>query len=123
MTRGVIEADLHGVIQAFRTGPAEQIFRGRQKREITLEEVIHRGLILIVDLPAADGGGPNMTALVALKLALTQRLVSRSTALFENEALSRRGVVVVQDEAQILLSESEAKALSVIKSDFERFTV
>lgn len=115
VTRGVIEADMRGVIQTFRSGPAEQILRGKDKREITLEEVIDRGLILIVDLPAAETGSANWPALVALKLAITQRIIGRYTARFDGRPLSGRGVVIVQDEAQLLLSDSEAKALSVVR--------
>jgi len=115
ITRGVIEADLRGVIQTFRSGPAEQVFRGRGKREITLEEILHRGLILVIDLPAAESGSANWPALVTLKLALTQRLLGRYTALWNGEPISRRGVAILQDEAQLLLTDSEAKALSVIR--------
>ena len=115
VTRGCIEADLRGVIQSFRSGPSEQVFRGKGKREITLEEIVHRGLILVIDLPAAESGSPNWPALVALKLALTQRLLGRYSALWNGEPISRRGVVILQDEAQLLLSDSEARALSVIR--------
>jgi hypothetical protein len=115
VTRGVIEADIRGVVEAFGSGPAEQVFRGKGKREITIEEVIDRGLIMIVDLPAGDSGAANWPVLVTLKLALTQRLIGRYTAKFNGRPLSRRGAVIVQDEAQLLLSESEAKALSVIR--------
>jgi hypothetical protein len=114
-TRGVIETDLRGVIQSFRSGPAEQIFRGKNKQEITIEEIIHRGLILVIDLPASDSANANWPALVALKLAITQRLIGRYTAFFDGKPLSRRGAVILQDEAQLLLSDSEARALSVIR--------
>jgi hypothetical protein len=115
VTRGCIEADLRGVVQTFRSGPTEQIFRAKGKREITIEEIIHRGLILVIDLPVAENGSANWPALVALKLALTQRLLGRYTALWNAEPISRRGVVILQDEAQLLLSDSEARALSVIR--------
>ena len=115
ITRGCIEADLRGVIQSFRSGPADQVFRGRGKREITLEEIIDRGLILVLDLPAAESGSANWPALVSLKLAITQRLLGRYNALRDGMPISRRGVVIVQDEAQLLLSDAEARALSVIR--------
>lgn len=114
ITRGVIEADLRGVIQTFRSGPAEQIFRAK-KQEITIEEIIDRGLILVIDLPAAEMGNANWPALAALKLAITQRLISRYKAQWCGKPISRRGAVIVQDEAQLLISDSEAKALSVIR--------
>jgi type IV secretory pathway TraG/TraD family ATPase VirD4 len=53
--------------------------------------------------------------LVALKLVITQRLLSRYNAQWNDNPISRRGVVILQDEAQLLLSDSEAKALSVIR--------
>jgi hypothetical protein len=53
---------------------------------------------MIIDLPAAESGSANWPALVALKLAITQRLLSRYTALHHGTPLSRRGVVIVQDE-------------------------
>lgn len=115
ITRGCIEADLRGVIQAFRAGPAEQVFRAKQKREITLEEIIDRGLILVLDLPAAESGSANWPALVILKLAITQRILGRYNAQWDGAPISRRGVVILQDEAQLLLTDAEAKALAVIR--------
>lgn len=114
-TRGVIESDLRGIIQSFRAGPANQIFRAKEKAEITIEEVIDQGLIFVIDLPVAESGNASWPALVALKTAITQRLIGRYKARLAGFPLSRRGVAILQDEAQLLLNDSEAKALSVIR--------
>lgn len=115
VTRGCIEADLRGIVQSFQTGTAKTIFRAVAKHEISIEEVIDRGLIMVIDLPVAESGNASLPALVALKLAITQRLIGRYKSLYKSRPLSRRGVLIVQDEAQVLLSDLEAKALSVVR--------
>ncbi|MDQ6625645.1 MAG: TraG/TraD/VirD4 family protein, partial [Verrucomicrobiota bacterium] len=88
---------------------------------MTLEEIIHEGRILILDLPIAESGGSTLTALLAVKVALSRLLVGRYRALHRSQPLSRRGVLVIQDEAHLLLSRpkqgtsSEGAALSVIR--------
>lgn len=84
ITRGCIEADLRGVVQSFHTGAAKTVFGAVGKREISIEEVIDRGLIMVVDLPVADSGNASLPALVAMKLALTQRLIGRYTARYKD---------------------------------------
>jgi hypothetical protein len=119
-TRGIVEADLRGVVECFRRGVAGKLF-APAPAEVTLEEIVHEGKILILDLPIAESGGSTLTALLAAKIALTRLLVGRYRALNRGHALSRRGVLVIQDEMHLLLSRpkngasSEAAALSVIR--------
>ena len=114
-TRGCIEADLRGVVQSFHSGAARNVFGAAGKHEISIEEVIARGLIFVVDLPAADSGNASLPALIALKLAITQRLIGRYKSIYRSRPLCCRGVLVVQDEAQMLLGDSDAKALSLVR--------
>lgn len=119
-TRGIIEADLRGVVECFRRGVAGKIF-APSSTEVTLEEIVDQGKILILDLPIAESGGSSLTALLAIKIALSRLLVGRYRALNRGHSLSRRGVLVIQDEMHLLLSRgkngtsSEGAALSVIR--------
>lgn len=119
-TRGIIEADLRGVAECFRRGVASRIFASASDG-LTLEEIVHEGKILILDLPIAESGGSSLTVLLSIKVALSRLLVGRYRALHRGEPLSRRGVLVIQDEMHLLLSRpkngtsSEAAALSVIR--------
>lgn len=119
-TRGIIEADLRGVVECFRRGAAAKIF-APSADEVSLEQVIHHGKILVLDLPVAESGGATLPALLAIKIALTRLMVGRYGALCAGEPLSRRGILVIQDEAHLLLSRpksgtsSEGAALSVIR--------
>ena len=107
-TKYSILADIRGVLDTFKTAePSRYLFGsgpGMSDSPLTLEEVIHTGKILVVDLPLADGGNSSLPVLLALKLALFGRLLGRNAALCNGEALCERPVLVVIDEFQNLVS-------------------
>ncbi len=102
-TRGCIATDLRGVVETF-TGPLGNLVLAQRKRTTTLDEVIHRGLILVIDLPLGDSGNATLPALVAIKLALFDRLLGRLSARCGGRPLSRRPVAVFVDEFHCLAS-------------------
>ena len=120
-TRGCIEADLRGVVECFRSGPAQTLFRPNAEKEITIEEIVDRGRIAVIDLPLAESGGASLAPAMAIKIALARLLAGRLRAGRDGKTLNRRGVLVVQDEAHLLLSKpksglsTEALTLSIIR--------
>ena len=107
-TRYSILADIRGVLDTFKTAETSRYLFGdgpsMSEIPLTLEEVIHTGKILVVDLPLADGGNSSLPVLLALKLALFGRLLGRNAAQFNGEPLCQRPALVVIDEFQNLVS-------------------
>ena len=104
-TKYSIVADVRGVLDIFTNAETSRYLLGDDDtNQFTLEEVIHEGKILIVDLPLADGGNSSYPTLLALKLALFGRLLGRNSALYKGDPLRRRPVCVVIDEFQNLVS-------------------
>ena len=103
-TKYSILADVRGVLDTFQNAETSRYLLGTGTNQLTLEEVIHEGKILIVDLPLADGGNSSYPTLLALKLALFGRLLGRNSALHNGQPLCRRPVCVVIDEFQNLVT-------------------
>jgi len=103
-TKYSILADVRGVLDTFQNVETSRYLLGASPNPLTLEEVIHDGKILIVNLPLADGGNSSHPTLLALKLALFGRLLGRNSALYKGKPLCRRPVCVVIDEFQNLVS-------------------
>lgn len=103
-TKFSIVADVRGVIEAFMIPETRRYLFGQDQHPLTLEQIIHDGKILIVNLPLADGGNTSLSTLLAIKLALFNRLLGRNSARYGKHHLSKRPVCVVIDEFQNLVS-------------------
>jgi len=102
-TRGCIATDLRGVVEAF-AGPLGKLILSPGRQTITMDEVIQRGRILVIDLPLGDSGNATLPALIAIKLALFDRLLGRLSARCDGKPLCRRPVTVFIDEFHCLVS-------------------
>lgn len=101
VTYSCVESDLKGLIQTILEGPLKKILLA--PKTVSLEEVIHKGLILIIDFPGAIAG-PERIAMLAIKLALRTKILQRLTLLFEGEALNtERPILWVLDEGHSLV--------------------
>jgi len=104
-TRSCVLSDLQSLVQLLRSGPAANVFNPNHGAAVSLEEVIHEGKILVLDLPLSDSANATRPVLLAIKLVLMNRILGRNSALCRGKQLNReRPVVIVIDEFQSLIS-------------------
>jgi hypothetical protein len=104
-TRSCVLSDLRSLVQLLRRGPAGSVFSPARREMVSLEEVIHDGKILVLDLPLSNSSNATRPVLLAVKLALMNRILGRNSARFDGEQLNqRRPIVIVIDEFQSLIS-------------------
>jgi hypothetical protein len=104
-TRSCVLADLQSLVHLLRSGPAGNVFNQNNCTTVSLEKIIHDGKILVLDLPLSDSSNATRPVLLAIKLALMNRILGRNRALCEGQKLNRtRPIVIVIDEFQTLIS-------------------
>jgi hypothetical protein len=104
-TRSCVLSDLRSLVQLLRSGPAGNVFSPAHKVIVSLEQIIHEGKILVLDLPLSDSSNATRPVLLAVKLALMNRILGRTSALCCGEQLNqKRPIVIVIDEFQSLIS-------------------
>lgn len=75
-TWSCISAELGALCNLFDQEPLSTLLHPGKKL-VSIEEVIDKGKILVIDCPLADSGGASRTALIAIKTAITNRLLCR----------------------------------------------
>jgi hypothetical protein len=92
---------------------------------VTIEDAVHHGKILVIDLPVAGSGGGSRSAMVAAQLATFTTLLARSK-LRRDSGLrmnSTRPVVVALDEFHTICSRGRDSGLGRFLSQAREFGV
>ncbi|MFZ5807630.1 MAG: type IV secretion system DNA-binding domain-containing protein [Verrucomicrobiota bacterium] len=75
-TWSCVATDLQSIVSFFRQEPLNTLLSPHEN-VISIEQVVDEGKILIIDCPCSDSGGGSRGALVAIKIAVMNRLLGR----------------------------------------------